>query len=460
MWPLEETIVGLASAAGGAPRGVLRMSGPNLLTCLEACFQLSDGYGLPRRQAQVVPSMLRLQPPFAALPGELYVWPGTRSYTRQPSAEFHTLGAPPLLAAAMETVCRHGARLAQPGEFTLRAFLAGRLDLTQAEAVLGVIDAEDRQALDTALGQLAGGLSRPLDSLRNHLLDLLADLEAGLDFVDEDIQFITASELTRRLAEQRTKLTELASRLELRGEATDEPRIVLYGWPNVGKSSLFNALIQDDAAIVSAQPGTTRDYLMRRIDCHDSTAWLIDTAGKESDATGIRAAQELATQQNQAATWKLLCIDATRPLNTWETTQLEQLDRDTTLVVLTKADHSSTLSFPYPAIATSSRTGRGLDALRQALADRLTGKHATARANPGLGIPATAIRCRDSLRRADEALQQAEIESTRRSAEELVAGELVAGELRLALYELGTIVGAVYTDDLLDRIFSRFCIGK
>lgn len=460
MWPLEETIVGLASAAGGAPRGVLRMSGPNLLTCLEACFQLSDGYGLPRRQAQVVPSMLRLQPPFAALPGELYVWPGTRSYTRQPSAEFHTLGAPPLLAAAMETVCRHGARLAQPGEFTLRAFLAGRLDLTQAEAVLGVIDAEDRQALDTALGQLAGGLSRPLDSLRNHLLDLLADLEAGLDFVDEDIQFITASELTRRLAEQRTKLTELASRLELRGEATDEPRIVLYGWPNVGKSSLFNALIQDDAAIVSAQPGTTRDYLMRRIDCHDSTAWLIDTAGKESDATGIRAAQELATQQNKAATWKLLCIDATRPLNTWETTQLEQLDRDTTLVVLTKADHSSTLSFPYPAIATSSRTGRGLDALRQALADRLTGKHATARANPGLGIPATAIRCRDSLRRADEALQQAEVESTRRSAEELVAGELVAGELRLALYELGTIVGAVYTDDLLDRIFSRFCIGK
>ena len=185
MWPLEETIVGLASAAGGAPRGVLRMSGPNLLTCLEACFQLSDGYGLPRRQAQVVPSMLRLQPPFAALPGELYVWPGTRSYTRQPSAEFHTLGAPPLLAAAMETVCRHGARLAQPGEFTLRAFLAGRLDLTQAEAVLGVIDAEDRQALDTALGQLAGGLSRPLDSLRNHLLDLLADLEAGLDFVEE-----------------------------------------------------------------------------------------------------------------------------------------------------------------------------------------------------------------------------------------------------------------------------------
>ena len=460
MWPLEETIVGLASAAGGAPRGVLRMSGPNLLTCLEACFQLSDGYGLPRRQAQVVPSMLRLQPPFAALPGELYVWPGTRSYTRQPSAEFHTLGAPPLLAAAMETVCRHGARLAQPGEFTLRAFLAGRLDLTQAEAVLGVIDAEDRQALDTALGQLAGGLSRPLDSLRNHLLDLLADLEAGLDFVDEDIQFITASELTRRLAEQRTKLTELASRLELRGEATDEPRIVLYGWPNVGKSSLFNALIQDDAAIVSAQPGTTRDYLMRRIDCHDSTAWLIDTAGKESDATGIRAAQELATQQTQAATWKLLCIDATRPLNTWETTQLEQLDRDTTLVVLTKADHSSTLSFPYPAIATSSRTGRGLDALRQALADRLTGKHATARANPGLGVPATAIRCRDSLRRADEALQQAEVESTRRSAEELVAGELVAGELRLALYELGTIVGAVYTDDLLDRIFSRFCIGK
>src|SRR5207248_7990151 len=132
------------------------------------------------------------------VPLVLYLWPTGRSYTRQPSAELHLPGSPPILEAALAAVCQAGARLARPGEFTLRAFLAGRLDLTQAEAVLGVIEAQCRHELDAALGQLAGGLARPLTALREQLLDLLAQLEAGLDFVDEDIEFITAADLERQ----------------------------------------------------------------------------------------------------------------------------------------------------------------------------------------------------------------------------------------------------------------------
>src|SRR6185295_14632062 len=134
------------------------------------------------------------------LPCDLFLWPSNRSYTREPIAELHTIGSAPLLKSLVSAACQSGARLARPGEFTLRAFLAGRLDLTQAEAVLGVIDARGRQQLDSALGQLAGGLARPLSALREQLLDLLAQLEAGLDFVDEDIEFITAAELNQQLA--------------------------------------------------------------------------------------------------------------------------------------------------------------------------------------------------------------------------------------------------------------------
>src|SRR5205807_699202 len=142
---------------------------------------------------------VRLDDLLGDVPATIYVWPTVSSYTRQPTAELHLPGSPPLLEAALHAVCQAGARLAQPGEFTLRAFLAGRLDLTQAEAVLGVIDAGSRRQLDSALGQLAGGLSRPLTQLRDELLDCLAELEAGLDFVEEDIQFISANELKRKL---------------------------------------------------------------------------------------------------------------------------------------------------------------------------------------------------------------------------------------------------------------------
>ncbi len=229
------------------------------------------------------------------LPATLYVWPNARSYTRQPQAEVHTLGSPPLLQCVLRAVCQAGARPAEPGEFTLRAFLSGRLDLTQAEAVLGVIDARGDDQLRAALEQLAGGLAGPLGQLRDRLLDLLAHLEAGLDFVEEDIEFITARELDGQLLAAAGAVDRLAQQMASRDLAGELPVVALTGWPNTGKSSLFNALLGDCQALVSEVAGATRDYLTGELEWRGLRFQLVDTAGAEPVTTGglAGAAQHL-----------------------------------------------------------------------------------------------------------------------------------------------------------------------
>jgi tRNA modification GTPase len=455
LYPLDDTIAAIASAPGGAARGILRISGPDVRRCLLSIFrpeQPVDWEAIER--ATVVPGSLMLDTGQARLPGDLYLWPTSRSFTGQPVAEFHTLGSPPLLEAALRTLCGCGARLAEPGEFTLRAFLCGRLDLTQAEAVLGLIDAASPAEFQAALLQLAGGLAVPLRRLRELLLDLLAHLEAGFDFADEDLPFITAKQLRERLAEATAAAEIIARQMESRTESDELVRAVLTGWPNVGKSSLFNALAGRSQAIVSHDPGTTRDYLTAECAIPGGIRCLLmDTAGVEPVVAGPAAevrhsAQAAAQGQTQTAHLRILCLDSTRPLNAWERAELARPD-PSRLVVLTKADAPPATDCPGPALATSAQSGEGIAELREQLRRRVLAAGASA----GEVVAGTAARCRESLRLAVECLA--------RAGELLGQGEeLVAAELRLALDELGKVAGAVYTDDLLDRIFSRFCIGK
>ncbi len=455
----EDTIVAIASPPGGALRGILRISGPRVVTCLEPCLRVAwhalsgPGGWESLRGAVVLPGALDLGAEWSELPCEVYFWPGPRSYTRQTVAELHTLGSPPLLQAAVQRICAAGARLAQPGEFTLRAFLAGRIDLTQAEAVLGVIDARSRRQLDTALVQLAGGLAQPLNQLRNQLLDLVADLEAGLDFVEEDLEFVTAEQLAERLAGAVHQLTELERQLAGRSLDSDTFRVVLIGWPNVGKSSLFNALVGQTAALVAEAPGTTRDYVSGRIPLGGGECLVVDTAGVEPESVAGLAggAQAMREQQAEQADLQLWCLDATRPLNPWERRHLQHPPATARLLVLTKTDRTWATDLTEPALRTSARTGRGIGDLRQAI------RRCYAEAEPDetAAVSSTANRCRESVRRAGIALQQAADEAARGWGD-----ELVAASLRSALDELGQVAGAVYTEDLLERIFSRFCIGK
>lgn len=452
----DDTIAAIASAPGGAARGIVRLSGPRAIECLASVFA-ADSPAVDLRQlrtARVVSGSLSLTGFASKLPCDAYLWPGSRSYTRQPTAEIHTLGSPPLLDAALRELCAAGARLAKPGEFTLRAFLAGRLDLTQAEAVLGVIDAADRRELDAALAQLAGGLGAELNGLRDRLLDLLAQLEAGLDFVEEDIEFVSAARLQAAIGEAQAVVAGLAVRMAGRSEARQSARVALVGWPNVGKSSLFNALAGGARAIVSPQPGATRDYLSARLVLGGAACELIDTAGVEAaPACEIgAAAQQSSARQRQRAQLELLCLDGTRPPNAWEQARLaESAGELRTLVVVTKCDEPRLLADLPGAIETSSASGQGLETLRERIRERL---QQALPADEGI-VLATSLRCRESLRLAAECLARA-AEIARQAAGE----ELIAAELRMALDQLGQVVGAVYTEDVLDRIFSRFCIGK
>ncbi len=364
MYALDDNIAAVASAAGGAPRGIVRATGPQIVACVARCFcPLDATIDLAAiRKAMVVSGTISLAGFATPLECDAYLWPTTRSYTRSPAVELHTIGSPPVLEAVLSALCEAGARPAQPGEFTLRAFLAGRIDLTQAEAVLGVIDAGNQTDFSRALEQLAGGLAGPLGRLRSELLDLLAQLEAGLDFVEEDIEFITAAELERQLTAAATTVADLAARMQSRGEAAESARAVLVGWPNVGKSSLFNALAGRDAAIVSHLAGTTRDYLVARLDLDGIACELIDTAGVEPDALREdipQAAQASTTEQWRQAHVELFCLDATREPNDWEHEQLASKPAGQRLIVWTKTDVAQAAA-DENACPTSSVSGAGL----------------------------------------------------------------------------------------------------
>jgi tRNA modification GTPase len=512
MFPLDDTIAAIASSPGGAARGIIRISGPAAIQCAARLFRPAiecqesrlpspfsrapKGSGVSRSPRDAAPltcnelqkngknsgatptvlaGSLHLPELHSPIPCDLYLWggraacdaetaadtpaPQVRSYTGQPVAEIHTLGSPPLLEVILRAVCATGVRLAGPGEFTLRAFLAGRIDLTQAEAVLGVIDAPDRQALDAALAQLAGGLARPLHRLRDDLLGLLAHVEAGFDFADEDLPFISREDLDRKLTEAADQLAALERQMHSRAEPCDVPRAVLVGRPNTGKSSLFNAIVGSASALVSHHAGTTRDYLTADLDLDGVRCRLIDTAGmvstplaasQKADLSEIEdAAQSAADAQQRSADVQVLCLDGTRPLNDWER---DQLDKDPVggqrIVVVTKCDSARGIKECPAGIATSSMTGEGVQTLRNELRRRSI----AAAGSQGDVVASTAARCRESLRLAQQSLQRARAAA----AEE----ELAAIDIRIALEELGKIVGAVYTDDLLDRIFSRFCVGK
>lgn len=447
----QDTIVAIATARGAGQRGVVRLSGPGAIAVvsqLRGPIQAT----VPTRLADCSLTLV-LGSTERHLPADLFVWPDTRSYTHQPAVEIHTIGSPPVLDAVVRACVTAGARLAEPGEFTLRAFLAGRLDLTQAEAVLGVIDASNAERLDDALQQLAGGLSTPLHRLRADLLGLLADLEAGLDFVEEeDVSFVEASDLSQRLREAAELVGATEQQMTGRDTADRLPRVAIVGPPNVGKSRLFNSLVARHGvepspaeSLVADQVGVTRDALVAVVEHAGRRFSLIDTAGDDA-GTAIDVIDSAARERLEAVRRDvdllLVCQPASSPMPLEEAT-------DTSLAVATMSDRFDG-RLPDPWLATSAAEGHGLATLITAVTDRL-GRGTDASAV----MSSTAERCTASLAGARAALTRAAEAATCNAGD-----ELVSFELREALDALGQVVGEVITDEVLGEIFGKFCIGK
>ncbi|PHS00918.1 MAG: tRNA uridine-5-carboxymethylaminomethyl(34) synthesis GTPase MnmE [Blastopirellula sp.] len=451
---LDDTIAAIGTATGNALRGVIRISGPDAIRSVYSLVSQADQSVLQEvTQATVV--SLNLQPSAdISLPCDAYIWPDSRSYTRQPSVELHTLGNRPLLNETLQALLGENIRLAEPGEFTMRAFLAGRLDLAQAEAVLGIIDSHGEQQLDTALTQLAGGLSSPLNDAREQLLESLALLEAGLDFAEEDIEFVSEQKIREQLTAVTAEVEKMLLQMQQRETSDTLPRVVLMGDPNTGKSSLFNALLESDQAIVSPIQGTTRDYLSAKMEFAGTHFQLVDTAGLEALNAGesiSNSAQAMTVQQQHEADLVLYCFESTHLDHAQaRLLDLEQQSQET-IAIVTKSDLVPNCNPGFRSIPTSVNQHTGLDQLRTEIVYRLQ----EARLQAGTVVAGTALRCHTSLTDTLTALHEAIL-----AIDNQIGEEIVAGEIRLALAELGKVVGVVYTDDILDVIFSRFCIGK
>ncbi len=453
--PDSDTIVAPATAPGQAALAVLRLSGPQAIAIADTLWRgksLAQADSHTAHLGTVLDSRgLQLDQAVAV------VYRAPRSFTGQDSVELTVHGSMYVRRELLDTLIKAGARLAEPGEFTRRAFLGGRLDLSQAEAVADIIAAESRAANDIAQSQLQGKFAGRIQQLRQQLIDIASLLELELDFAEEDLEFADRTLLTQLATQARDEIKRLLQSFRTGDAIMRGIPVAIVGAPNAGKSSLLNALLGHDRAIVSDVPGTTRDTIEETLHLGDHLFRFIDTAGLRASTDAVeRIGIDRARAAIASARIILYVHDATLPLHP---DLIPRVPDATTLLVLNKTDliptptldsQLSTLDSPLLPTPLSTRTGEGLDQIVRHLvtiaADMTTTYGdvlvANARHAEALSSALTSIgRVLDGLR------------ST-------LPADLVAQSLRETISHLGAITGAIPSDLLLSTIFSRFCIGK
>ena len=463
MVSLDDTIAAVSTPIGEGGIGIVRMSGPQAPAILSSLF--SPG-ALPRLAA-AAPSLEPYHLHYGHITdpatGELVDqvlavhMPAPRTYTRQDVVEIDAHGGIVAVRRILSLCLERGARLAEPGEFTLRAFLNGRIDLAQAEAVLDVVRAKTDRALQTALGQLAGRLSERVRSVRTLLVDLLAHIEAGIDFFEDELPARdVAADLDRTLGD----LQDLLACADRGIVYRQGVRAAIVGRPNVGKSSLLNCLLRTSRAIVTEIPGTTRDTLEETLNLNGVPVILVDTAGiaAATDDPIERLGVERSRQALDQADLAILVLDAAEPLTGADRTIAGLIGAKPAIVALNKIDlvrsgEDKALAsvLPAPAIRISALTGQGLDLLEEAIVETVLSGQVAASDVPVVSNP----RHKERLSRALE-----HVRAAREAVRANLTADLVAIDLTAAVHALGQVTGQTAGDDLLDNIFGRFCIGK
>jgi tRNA modification GTPase len=449
---LFDTIAAIATPLGESGLAVIRLSGPNALQVAGAVFHPAGKNALPPSQApsHTIHYGVIIRDGRQIDEVLLSVMRAPRTFTREDVVEVSCHGG--VLAAQMvlETVLAAGARLAEPGEFTRRAFLHGRIDLAQAEAVADLIHSRTELALAAANDQLSGKLSRKINHARDDLMKILAHLEAHIDFPDEDIAPDTREQLIVRLAAMAFMDSLLATARE--GQILRRGvRAAIIGRPNVGKSSLLNQLLGHDRAIVSPTPGTTRDTIEETANIRGIPVVFIDTAGLRESSDQIEMEGVRRTRKSlDAAELILHVFDAAEPLSAGDAALLHEFVAKKRLLIRNKIDLPIRLELPA-TIDVCSLTGAGLDRLKDAIVQAVWRG----------GLQAEMWQAMINARH-QEALQRARsaTERTLGALRQNLSLDLVAADLRIAVSAIGEIVGKTATDDLLDTIFSQFCIGK
>ena len=442
--PQSDTIVAISTPAGIGGIAVIRLSGPDALSIATShlsplTFHLSPlTFHLSPRHATYCR--------FDDLDDVIAVY-YPKGYTGEPTVEISCHGSLYIQQAMLEVLVASGARLAEAGEFTMRAFRNGRLNLSQAEAVADLIDASTPAQHRLAVSQLRGGYAQKLKELRQQLLDLTSLMELELDFSQEDVEFADRTQLRQLLSSLISQLSSLISSFAVGNAIKRGIPVAIIGKPNAGKSSLLNALLGDERAIVSDIPGTTRDTVEESVTIGNFTFRFIDTAGlRHSTDTVESLGIERSLKAIADAQIVLLVHDATTP---WHEPDLD-LSGKKVIIVFNKSDlpHNSQFSILNSQFSISAKTGDGIDALKQAMLSAVEPQAAQA-------VLLSNARHYAALQQVMQALNHVTI-----GLDDGLPTDLLSVDLRDALYHLGSITGEVVSNDILDNIFSRFCIGK
>jgi tRNA modification GTPase len=453
----EDTIAAVATPPGDGGVAIVRVSGPDAERIGSEIFQRSGvrngkfnshtlHYGTIRdpRSGAVLDEVL------------LTIMRKPRSYTGEDVVEVHCHGSHVLVQEVLELVLAHGARHADRGEFTKRAFLNGRLDLTQAEAVLDLVRSRTSKSAELAIGQVRGELSKWVDDLRERLLDILVHVEAAIDFPEEELDLLDRSQLSAQITALHDRIGALIDSYEWGRLYRDGARVCIAGRPNVGKSSLLNALVGEERVIVTPEAGTTRDVIEETINLGGLPIVLWDTAGiRETNNQVERIGVDFSLRRLEQADSVLVVLDGSVPLAPEDKTVVGAVGDKKVLFVINKADLPLSIStqelraFTNNTVFVSATEGRGLDDLKRALRQLLM----SCSHEPEIVV--TNSRHKAALERAQESLKQ----SVKACASELPS-EILAVDLQQTKEALEEIVGIVTNDEILERIFSQFCIGK
>jgi tRNA modification GTPase len=453
----QDTICAVSTPVGEGGIGIIRISGSDAVDIAIRLFRPKQGGDFRAAKSHRIHYGHIVDPKSGNVLDEvlLSVMRAPATYTREDVVEVNCHGGLAPLWQVVRLLIAAGARQAEPGEFTKRAFLNGRIDLAQAEAVMDLIRARTELSLRAANEQLQGGLSQQIDAVREQLIDILAGVEAGIDFPDEDIETPSGGPLHDAVHSAQENVDRLLKSHAFGRILREGAAATIVGKPNVGKSSIMNALLRQDRAIVTAIPGTTRDVIEESLNIEGLMVRIIDTAGIRDthdmvETEGVK--RSLAAIE--AADIAIVVLDGSEPLHDGDRRVLREVRGKNRIIVVNKADlprRIGQIEDTAMQVEASCASGAGLDALRKAIAGMVTEDGTIAAEH----VWAVNERHRRELELARASLERA-LETTGRG----MSPELIALDLRDALDHLGMIIGATYTDDILERIFRDFCVGK